>query len=84
MTNAAQIYSCDDHLDMAAVPTDVWSSRLSSQDAARGPHVEERDGQLMWVCEDRVLGQSGRLVGVLDANGSAVPIARACGVIRRC
>lgn len=31
-----------------------------------------------------VLGQSGRLVGVLDANGSAVPIARACGVIRRC
>jgi predicted TIM-barrel fold metal-dependent hydrolase len=48
---------------MAAVPTDVWSSRLSSTDAPRGPHVEERDGQLMWVCEDRVLGQSGRRQG---------------------
>ena len=63
MTTTAQIYSCDDHLDMAAVPTDVWSSRLSSADAVRGPHVEERDGQLMWVCEDRVLGQSGRRKG---------------------
>ena len=59
----AEIYSCDDHLDMAAVPTDVWSSRLSSEDAARGPHVEEQDGQLMWVCEDRVLGAEGRRKG---------------------
>src|SRR3954468_11923311 len=63
MTATAQVYSCDDHLDMAAVPTDVWSSRLSTADVSRGPHVEERDGQLMWVCEDRVLGQSGRRQG---------------------
>src|SRR4051794_23714171 len=63
MTTTAQVYSCDDHLDMAAVPTDVWSSRLSTADAARGPHVEEHDGQLVWVCEDRVLGQSGRRKG---------------------
>jgi hypothetical protein len=31
-----------------------------------------------------VLDGSGRLVGVVDAGGGATPIARACGVIRRC
>jgi S1-C subfamily serine protease len=31
-----------------------------------------------------VLNTAGRLVGVLDSGGGAVPIARACGVIRRC
>ena len=31
-----------------------------------------------------VLDAEGRLVGVVDAGGAAVPIARACGVIRRC
>ena len=31
-----------------------------------------------------VLNAEGRLVGVIDAGGAAVPIVRACGVIRRC
>jgi S1-C subfamily serine protease len=31
-----------------------------------------------------VLDASGRLAGVVDAGGGAVPIDRACGVIRRC
>jgi hypothetical protein len=31
-----------------------------------------------------VLATSGRLIGVVDAGGGAVPIDRACGVIRRC
>jgi hypothetical protein len=31
-----------------------------------------------------VLDSTGRLVGVVDAGGGVVPIARACGVIRRC
>jgi predicted TIM-barrel fold metal-dependent hydrolase len=55
----ATIYSCDDHLDLYAVPRDVWTSRLSAADAARGPRVETRDGKPFWVCEDRVLGVSG-------------------------
>ena len=57
--DTAAIYSCDDHLDLRAVPPDLWSSRLSSADAARGPHVVERDGESVWVCEDRELGGSG-------------------------
>jgi predicted TIM-barrel fold metal-dependent hydrolase len=53
-------YSCDDHLDLRAVPPHVWEQRLPAQLRERGPRVVERDGQKVWVCEDRVLGQSGR------------------------
>jgi predicted TIM-barrel fold metal-dependent hydrolase len=60
MDRATAFYSCDDHLDLRAVPPDVWQSRLSSEFRERGPRVVERDGQKVWVCEDRVLGQSGR------------------------
>jgi predicted TIM-barrel fold metal-dependent hydrolase len=59
MDPASGIYSCDDHLDLRAVPPDLWASRLSSADAARGPHVVERNGERVWMCEDRVLGGSG-------------------------
>jgi uncharacterized protein len=58
-TPAADVYSCDDHLDLSAVPPDVWRSRLARADAERGPRVETRDGASVWVCEDRVIGRSG-------------------------
>jgi uncharacterized protein len=53
-------YSCDDHLDLRAVPPHVWEQRLPAPLRERGPRVVERDRQKVWVCEDRVLGQSGR------------------------
>ena len=53
------IYSCDDHLDLYAVPPGVWQARLPPAQAQRGPRVEARDGRSMWVCEDRVIGRSG-------------------------
>jgi len=59
MDPATRIYSCDDHLDMAAVPPEVWQSRLPRTHAKRGPRVVARDGQSVWVCEERVLGRSG-------------------------
>src|SRR5262249_10860027 len=46
-------------LDLAAVPPSVWSSRLSSAFAARGPRVETVDGRPVWLCEDRQIGRSG-------------------------
>ncbi len=55
----AAIYSCDDHLDLRAVPPGLWEGRLAAADAARGPRVVEHDGERTWVCEDRVLGGSG-------------------------
>jgi predicted TIM-barrel fold metal-dependent hydrolase len=60
MDPATALFSCDDHLDLRAVPPDVWQSRLAGDLRVRGPRVVERDGHLVWVCEDRVLGQSGR------------------------
>lgn len=59
MDSSPRIYSCDDHLDMPAVPRDLWQSRLPSAQASRGPRVEERKGTPLWVCEDRVLARSG-------------------------
>ena len=66
MDAATAIYSCDDHLDLRAVPRELWRSRLPRADAERAPHVVERDGDAVWVCEDRVLGRRlyGHLVNV--------------------
>jgi uncharacterized protein len=61
--DASSIYSCDDHLDLNAVPRQVWESRLTKQHAERAPHVVERDGVPTWVAGDRVLGGSGRPPG---------------------
>jgi predicted TIM-barrel fold metal-dependent hydrolase len=61
--DASSIYSCDDHLDLNAVPRDVWESRVSRQHLERAPHVVERDGVPTWVAGDRVLGGSGRPPG---------------------
>jgi predicted TIM-barrel fold metal-dependent hydrolase len=74
MTNA--IYSCDDHLDLSAVPPTVWSSRLPSKFAERGPHVIDEGKGAQWVCEGRVIGRSGmplnkELVKKLSAIGRA-------------
>ena len=67
------LYSCDDHLDLRAVPRDLWASRLPRDLADRGPRVVTRDGVAVWVCEDRVMGGSGRPAGdVLLANLSAI------------
>jgi uncharacterized protein len=57
--HATAVYSCDDHLDLSAVPPDLWRARLASTQAEHGPHVVARDGESLWVCEDRVIGRSG-------------------------
>ncbi len=59
MDPATRIYSCDDHLDLPAVPPSLWESRLPRAQAERGLRVVERDGRRVWVCEDQVLFGSG-------------------------
>jgi predicted TIM-barrel fold metal-dependent hydrolase len=76
MSQDTDIYSCDDHLDLYAVPPELWRSRLSRTWAERGPHVETRDGEDLWVCDDTVIGRSGRsrkgeLAKQLNAIGRA-------------
>jgi predicted TIM-barrel fold metal-dependent hydrolase len=53
------LHSCDDHMDLPAIPTDLWTSRMPESDPARVPHVEVVDGRTMWVCDGGVLGLSG-------------------------
>src|ERR1700740_3807265 len=59
MVPVTRLYSCDDHLDLRAVRPSLWQSRLPRAHAERGPRVVARDGEWVWVGEDRVLGGSG-------------------------
>src|SRR6478672_7567343 len=59
MDRATAFYSCDDHLDLRAVPPDLWSSRVPASLREHGPRVVDRGGVRTWVCGDRVLGGSG-------------------------
>jgi len=50
------LISCDDHLDLNMLPEDLWTSRLPEHLRHRAPHIEERDGKPVWVCEGEVWG----------------------------
>ena len=50
------LISCDDHLDLNQLPADLWTSRLPEHLRDRAPHIEERDGRAVWVCEGEVWG----------------------------
>ncbi len=72
MNPSTAIYSCDDHLDLYAVPPDLWTSRLPRGQIDRGPHVEHQDGTAFWICEDRVLGRSGMGKSAVAKSLSAI------------
>jgi predicted TIM-barrel fold metal-dependent hydrolase len=71
------LYSCDDHLDLSAVPPELWESRLPTGQSDRGPRVVDRDGRKMWVCEDRVIGRSGIGATTSEAAKKLSAIGRA-------
>ena len=50
---ADRLISCDDHMDLSQLPTKLWTTRLPASLLDRAPHVEERDGQSVWVCDGR-------------------------------
>jgi predicted TIM-barrel fold metal-dependent hydrolase len=54
------LISADDHLDIHAMPPDVWSSRLPKEWRERGPHVEETPEGPYWFCNGRRVSPSGR------------------------
>ena len=55
-----RIYSCDDHLDLSAVPPRRVGSRGCHARARRARAARRRARrQAVWMCEDRVLGRSG-------------------------
>jgi hypothetical protein len=48
--------TCDDHLDLAWLPADLWTGRMPRSLHSRAPHIEERDGRATWVCEGKPWG----------------------------
>jgi predicted TIM-barrel fold metal-dependent hydrolase len=57
-----KLISCDDHLDLNQLPADVWTARVPVEYRDRAPHVEERDGRMVWVCDGQVWGSwSGKM-----------------------
>lgn len=64
----AGFYSCDDHLDIWALPTDLWQKHLPANLRARGPRVVEENGAQWWVCDGAMVGPSGlKIVGDYNA-----------------
>jgi len=59
-----QLISCDDHLDLGQLPADLWTTRLPASLHDRAPHIEERDGLAVWVCDGKVWGSwAGKQLG---------------------
>ena len=52
------LYSCDDHLDMWALPLDLWTSRLPAADGERAPRVIDRNGVPTWVVDESEIGRA--------------------------
>ena len=65
------LISCDDHMDLGQLPADLWTTRLPPEFRDRAPHVEERDGQAVWICDGKVWGTWG---GKPPATGNQRPI----------
>jgi uncharacterized protein len=63
-----RLISCDDHMDLSQLPADLWTTRLPESLLDRAPHVEERNGQAVWVCDGKVWG---RWVGKQSASDTS-------------
>ena len=68
---ANQLISCDDHMDLGQLPEDLWTTRLPPALRDRAPHIEERDGQAVWICDGKVWGSWG---GKPPATGNQRPV----------
>ena len=68
---ANKLISCDDHMDLGQLPDDLWTTRLPPALQDRAPHIEERDGQAVWICDGKVWGSWG---GKPPATGNQRPV----------
>jgi predicted TIM-barrel fold metal-dependent hydrolase len=50
------LYSCDDHLDLWNLPSDLWSERLPARMRERGPRVAEQQAGGWWTCDGAIMG----------------------------
>ncbi len=55
-----RIVSADDHMDIHAMPPELWQERLPAALRERGPRVVETDDGPFWVVDGERLSPSGR------------------------
>src|SRR5690348_16632464 len=80
---AHPLISCDDHMDLGQLPADLWATRLPAALRDRAPHIEERDGQAVWICDGKVWGTWGGKAPATGDQWSVKPIYNAfdrCGI----
>src|SRR5260370_36062239 len=46
-------------MDLGQLPADLWETRLPASLRDRAPHIEERDGLAVWICDGKVWGTWG-------------------------
>lgn len=51
------IISADDHLDLSYLPEDFWARTMPASMGTKIPHIEERNGVFLWVCDGRSWGR---------------------------
>lgn len=54
-----RIFSCDDHIDLWALPPDLWQARMPQALRAGAPRVVEAGAARLWKAGDKILGPSG-------------------------
>lgn len=73
-----RIFSCDDHIDLWALPPDLWQARMPAALKAGAPRVVEAGAMKLWKSGDKILGPSGLTMaqysaiaraGIADENG---------------
>ena len=86
MDRDQRIYSCDDHLDMNAVPPTLWVDRVEKKYSENVPHVVAHGDHNLWMVDDRITGVSGRYEEIetaLDRAGLGDDSFRPSDPVRR-
>jgi len=65
-----RLYSCDDHVDLWNLPSDLWAGRLPARLRERGPTVVDSGGSRWWTCDGAMMGPY-RLASGYSAIGRA-------------
>ena len=55
-----RIYSCDDHLDMNAVPPTLWTDRTPAEHREAVPRVVDKGKLKLWMVGETPVSVSGR------------------------
>src|SRR5262249_39694413 len=64
-----RLISCDDHMDLGQLPSDLWLARVPAALRDRAPYIAARDGQAVWICDGKVWGSwSGKQTATDDTR----------------